>query len=66
MKRYDLLSEAIEATKRNKIKNVIILNCVVIYEYDNVVKIITNDKIIYKIYGLSLTLERDTSERAIL
>ena len=66
MKKYDFLKDAIEASKRNKVNNVIILNNVVIYECDEVIKILTNDKIIYKYGGLTLTLNRDMTERDTL
>ena len=66
MRKYDFLSKAVEATKRNKIKNIILMNGVVIYECDNAMKILKNDKIIYKYGGLTLTLNRDMSERATL
>ena len=66
MKSYNLLSEAIEATKRENVINIIILRDMIIYECKEVVKILKNDKIVYKYKGLTLTLPRDCSERAIL
>lgn len=66
MKSYNFLKDAIEASKRNKVNNVIILDNMVIYECDEVIKILTNDKIIYKYKGLTLKLNRDMRERATL
>ena len=66
MKKYDFLRDAIEASKRNKVNNVIILDNMVIYDCDEVIKILTNDKIIYKYKGLTLKLNRDMRERATL
>ena len=66
MKSYNLLSEAIEATKRENVINTIILRDMIIYECKEAVKILKNDKIIYKYNALTLTLNRDMSERATL
>ena len=66
MKSYDFLSEAIDATTKGNVINTIILRDVVIYECKEAIKILKNDKIIYKYKGLTLSLNRDMSERAIL
>lgn len=65
MKSYNFINLAIEAT-REKANNIIVLKDMVIYEYDDIIKILTNNKITYKIAGLTLSIDRDMTERAAL